>query len=250
MRIQNSKFKIFKTFYFLLAFLTFNFYLLTFPSPAFAQAASLSLSPSSGTFNRSCTVTLDIRLDTAGAQTDGTDAILTYDASRLMATSITSGNIYPDYPGNNIDDTNGKITVSGLASVSSAFSGQGSVATVKFTVKENAPTGATQVKFDFDPSDKSKTTDSNVVQRGTASDILSSVVNGNYTIGTGTCGTSPATGGKGGQGAVSTPSGQVKTLDQLVDKTGKGPGSPELTFTLAIVGSVLVVLGILGLALL
>ena len=137
-----------------------------------------------------------------------------------------------------------------MASVSSAFSGQGSVATVKFTVKDNAPTGATQVKFDFDPSDKSKTTDSNVVQRGTASDILSSVVNGNYTIGTGTCGTSPATGGKGGQGAVSTPSGQVKTLDQLVDKTGKGPGSPELTFTLAIVGSVLVVLGILGLALL
>src|SRR3989344_4893467 len=117
--------------------LSFAFYLLTSPSTAFAQAASLSLSPSSGTFNRSCTVTLDIRLDTAGAQTDGTDAILTYDASRLMATSITSGNIYPDYPGNNIDDTNGKITVSGLASVSSAFSGQGSLAVVNFTVKEN-----------------------------------------------------------------------------------------------------------------
>lgn len=218
---------------------------------AFAQQATLSLSPSSGTFNRSCNFTLDIRLDTAGAQTDGTDAILTYDSSRLAASSITSGNIYPDYPGNSIDDTNGKITVSGLASVSSAFSGQGSVATVKFTVKENAPTGATQIKFDFDPSDKSKTTDSNVVQRGTASDILSSVVNGNYTVGTGTCAAAqatPAPGGKGGQGAVSTPS--AKTLDQLVDKTGKGAGTPELTFTLAIVGSVLVVLGILGLALL
>lgn len=215
---------------------------------AFAQQATLSLSPSSGTFNRSCNFTLDIRLDTASAQTDGTDAILTYDSSRLTASSITSGNIYPDYPGNSIDDTNGKITVSGLASVSSAFSGQGSVATVKFTVKENAPTGATQIKFDFDPSDKSKTTDSNVVQRGTASDILSSVVNGNYTVGTGTCGTAQVTGGKGGQGAVSTPS--AKTLDQLVDKTGKGAGTPELTFTLAIVGSVLVVLGILGLALL
>lgn len=231
----------------LFAFMLYSLFL-PLTASVFAQQATLSLSPSSGTFNRSCNFTLDIRLDTAAAQTDGTDAILTYDSSRLAATSITSGNIYPDYPGNSIDDTNGKITVSGLASVSSAFSGQGSLATVKFTVKENAPTGATQIKFDFDPSDKSKTTDSNVVQRGTASDILSSVVNGNYTVGTGTCGTAPTTGGKGGQGAVSTPS--AKTLDQLVDKTGKGAGTPELTFTLAIVGSVLVVLGILGLALL
>lgn len=223
---------------------------------AFAQQATLSLSPSSGTFNRSCNFNLDIRLDTAAAQTDGADAIVIYDPTRISATSITSGSIYTEYPGNNICENDnlcpgiGRILVSGLSSVSSAFSGQGSLATVKFTVKENAPTGVTQIKFDFDPSDKSKTTDSNVVQRGTASDILSSVVNGNYTVGTGTCGTAPVTGGKGGQGAVSTPSGQAKTLDQLVDKTGKGAGTPELTFTLAIVGSVLVVLGILGLALL
>lgn len=223
---------------------------------AFAQQATLSLSPSAGTFNRSCTFTLDIRLDTAAAQTDGTDAIVIYDPTRFSATSITSGSIYTEYPGNNICESDnlcpgiGRILVSGLSSVSSAFSGQGTLATVKFTVKDNAPTGATQVKFDFDPSDKAKTTDSNVVQRGNASDILSSVVNGNYTIGTGTCGTAETTGAKGAAGAVSTPSGQAKTLDKLVDKTGKGAGTPELTYTLAIAGSVLVVLGILGLALL
>lgn len=215
-----------------------------FSTPVFAQAATLSLTPSTGTFNRDCNFTLDIRLDTAGAQTDGTDAILTYDSSRLTASSITSGSIYPDYPGNSIDDTSGKITVSGLASVSSAFSGQGSLATVNFKVKDNAPTGTTQVKFDFDSSDKAKTTDSNVVQRGTASDILSSVVNGNYTVGTGTCGILPATGGRG---AVSTPSGE---LGEVPLKALPPAGSEQLTFTLAIVGSVLVVLGILGLALL
>ena len=39
-------------------------------------------------------------------------------------------------------------------------------------------------------------------------------------------------------------------LDQLVDKSGSGPGSSELTFTLAILGTTLVVMGILGLAIL
>ena len=227
---------------------------LILPQSAFAQAATLSLTPSSGTFNRSCNFTLDIRLDTAGAQTDGTDAILIYDSSRFSATSITSGNIYPDYPGNSIDDTSGKITISGLASISSAFSGQGSLATVNFTVKENAPTGATQVKFDFDSSDKAKTTDSNVVQRGTASDILNSVVNGSYTIGTGSCvaGAVSPTSVPRGAPSVSTPSAttqpaQPKNLDEAV---GGKTGSVELTYTLVIVGSVLVVLGILGLTLL
>lgn len=227
-----------------------------FPFTAHAQTATLSLSPASGTFNKSCTFSLQINLNTGGVQTDGTDAILIYDSSRFTATSITSGTIYPDYPGNNIDETDGKITVSGLASISSAFSGSGTLATVNFTVNDTTQTGATQIKFDFDPNDKAKTTDSNVVERGTVADILNSVTNGSYTIGTGTCAAaSPSpgavgtgAGAKGGTG-VATPSG-AETIDQLVDRTGKGPGTSELTMTLAIVGSVLTVLGILGLALL
>lgn len=194
-------------------------------------------------------------MDTQSEQTDGTDAIVLYDQSKFSASSITSGSIYADYPGNNIDETAGKVTISGLASVSSAFSGQGTLATINFSVKDTAGTGATVIRFDFDANDKTKTTDSNVVQRGTVADILSSVVNGNYTIGSGTCGAAP--GGTvgtlprtGGQGAVSTPSGQTKTIDQLVDQTGKGPGTAELTYTIAIVGSILTILGILGLALL
>lgn len=223
---------------------------------ALAQQATLSLSPASGTFNKSCPFTLQIQLNTAGAQTDGTDAILLYDSSRITATSITNGTIYSDYPGNNIDDTNGKVTISGLASISSPFLGQGTLGTVNFAVKDNASQGATQIKFDFDGTNKAKTTDSNVVQRGTVADILSSVVNGNYTIGSGACGVaspspSPSPAGRGAPG-VATPSGAVAppTLDRLVDKTGKGPGTPELTSTLAIVGVVLTILGILGLALL
>lgn len=221
--------------------------------PVYAQTASLSLSPSTGTFNKSCTFSLQISLNTGGVQTDGTDAILVYDSARFSATSISSGTIYPDFPGNNIDDVSGKITISGLASISSPFSGSGTLATINFTVKDSAQTGATEIKFDFDPTDKAKTTDSNVVERGTVSDILNSVTNGSYTIGTGTCAQAsptpaPPGAGRGGQGEA-TPSGAVQPPVQPYQYLPPA-GSEQLTFTLAIVGSVLTILGILGLALL
>lgn len=224
-----------------------------FSPAAFAQSATLSLSPSSVTFNKGCNFTLDIALNTGGAQTDGTDSILVYDTARFSAVSISNGTIYPEYPGNNIDDVAGKITISGLASVQSAFSGSGTLASINFRVKDQAVEGASQIKFDFDPNNKSETTDSNVVERGTVVDILNSVVNGSYTVGSGVCAGAKAT-PKPGAGApgISTPSGAVTTptIDNLVDKEGRSTGSEELTFAIAIVGSVFVVLGILGLALL
>lgn len=207
-----------------------------------ASAATLSLSPSSGTFNRGCASSLAVDLDAGGTQTDGSDAILKYDPSRINAASITSGTIYPDYPGNNIDSASGKITISGLASVQQAFSSKGTLATINFSIPENAPTGATSVKFEFDPNDKAKTTDSNVVERGTIVDVLNSVVDGNYTIGTGACG-SIITTPKGGA-TVSTPSAGAIT------KTLPPAGTETFTYTIAILGSVLTILGILGLALL
>lgn len=225
--------------------------------PTAYAAATLSLSPSSGTFNKGCQFTVSIKLDTGGAQTDGTDAILLYSPTQLSTntSSIASGTIYPDFPGNNVDSQTGKITISGLASVSSAFAGQGTLATITFTVNNTATTGPANIKFDFDPNNKAKTTDSNVVERGTVSDILSSVIDGNYTVGSGTSctgGTSGTDGdgsagtvGKGG--TVSTPSATPKNLDQFV---GGKTGSEQLTFTIAIVGSVLTILGALGLVLL
>ena len=56
--------------------------------PALAQTASLSLSPASGTFNQGCTFSVEIKVDTGGNQTDGTDAILFYDPTRFTATDI------------------------------------------------------------------------------------------------------------------------------------------------------------------
>lgn len=222
-------------------------------SPVAAFAATLSLSPSSGTFNRGCSFTLTINVDTAGAQTDGTDAIVRFDPTRVSATNVNPGSIYNDYPGTNIDST-GKITISGLASVSTPFQGSGTLATLDFSVPSVAPAGATALTFDFDSSDPTKTTDSNVVERNTVKDVLTSVTNGNYTIGTGSCASQTSTpgnqGGGGtvinnqGGGSVSTPSGTIPV------KILPPAGSEQLTFTLAIIGGVLTLLGILGLALL
>ncbi len=244
----------------LIYLLFFSFSFLASPAATFAQSsqtATLSLDPSSGTFNPGCNFSLNVKLDTGEVQTDGTDAILRYDTSRLTATTINNGTIYPDYPGNNIDSSAGKITISGLASVSTPFLGKGTLATINFTVVPTASTGVTQITFEFDPRDKGNTKDSNVVQRGTVVDVLNSVVNGSYVIGSaGNCtsiSTSgsapvvilPGTGGQG-QGAVSSPSSQ----QQVIYKTLPPAGSEQFTFTLAIVGSLLAVLGVLGLALL
>src|SRR3989344_1864758 len=145
------------------------------PTLAFAQTATLSLSPASGTFNKGCNFSLNILLNTGGSQTDGTDAILNYDPARFTAVSISNGTIYPEYPGNSIDvPAPGRIVISGLASFTSPFSGQGTLATINFKVKDEAEAAAAQVKFDFNPTDKSNTTDSNVVERG-GGDILNSV---------------------------------------------------------------------------
>lgn len=152
-----------------------------------SHKASLSLDLSSGATNRGCSFSVSVNLDTDGGRTDGTDAILLYDPSKLTATSIVDGHIYADYPADEIDSKNGKVIITGLAQVSSPFSSKGVLATINFKVKDAAPVGATQINFDFDPNNKTKHADSNVVENETVRDILDSVGNGSYTIGTGAC---------------------------------------------------------------
>ena len=223
-----------------------------------ALASTLSLSPSSGTFNRSCNFNIDIVLDTQGVGTDGTDAYLFFDSSKLTMNSIDTANkIYPDYPGSGVDSQNpNRILVSGLAAVGKPFSGPGKLATISFTVKDSASTGVAQMTFDFDPNDKNNTKDSNVVETGTSHETLTAVTNGNYTIGTGNCsGSTPApTQAPGGSinpgGFVGSPGGATPSATFIPLKTLPEGGTFEMTAMIAILGSVLTVLGILGLALL
>lgn len=223
---------------------TTNYQLLT------ASAATLSLSPSAGTFNKNCVFSLNILLNTANSQTDGTDAYLIYDASRFTATSILNGTTYSEYAGNSIDTTLGRVWVSGLTS-DQPFTGQGTFATVNFSVKATAPAGSSQIRFDFDPNDKTKTSDSNVIEHNNEAviDVLSSVTDGSYTIGTGTAcaATNPSSSPYLGQGAIgATSSASPSPSPEVLPPAG----SAQLTVTLAIMGITLTILGILGLALL
>lgn len=223
--------------------------------PSSVLAATLSLSPSAGTINKGCDVTIAINLDTQGVQTDGTDAILLFQPSQFQAKTITNGTIYGDYPGNSQDNAAGKVTVSGLASVAQAFSGQGTLATVTFTVSQTAPSGPATINFDFDSNNKAKTTDSNVVERQTILDKLDAVTNGNFTIGTGSCSGSTST--------VTTTTVGIKTpvqggsdttgtspIQQIPVKTLPQSGIEGPTLVLSIVGGFLVVAGIAGLLIL
>lgn len=241
----------------ILANLIFLFFVL-FPPLVLAQSAgsaTLSLSPSSASFGKGCNFSVDVNLDTGGANTDGTDVILKFDRTRLTAVSVTPGTIYPDYPSNSPDNSTGTINISGLASISQPFNGSGKFATINFTANPGATTGLTQVTFDFDPNDKEKTTDSNVVESGTVRDILSAVQNGVYTINTSACSSTsspapsptPAAGSTGGFASGGVTASGSGTIDDIV---GGSPGMAMPTIILGIVGTVLIMIGVVGLSLL
>lgn len=244
-------------------------------SPIAVMAATLSFDPALGVINKGCEISIKINLDTQGVQTDGTDVIVLFTPAQLTtATSlITNGTIYPEYPGNSVDSQGGKISISGISSVSNPFSGTGTFATIKFNVASTlAENTKVNLNFDFDPNDKTKTTDTNVVERGTIADVLNAVTNGSYTIGSGSCAAgitaspSPGSGTGGGRGAAggqgqtlpgtsgqSTPSAQYQVYKpNLNDITGDGKaaGFLDSTIILTTIGVALVILGIAGLVIL
>lgn len=209
------------------------------PGDILAAGSTLSLSPATGTFNTNCNFSLQVMVDTGGYETDGTDAILIYDPTRFTANKINNGSIYQDYPGNNIDAQNGKITISGLSSVGSAYKGAGVLATIDFTVLSAAPAGASQIKFDFDPTNKAKTTDSNVVERGTMAETLNQVIDGNYVVGSGSCGD------RGGPAL--TPSATIQPTTTPIPTPLNQTADSTTTMAVVIIAGSLIALGVFGL---
>jgi len=249
------------------------FALVVFLTPSMAYAATLTLNPANTTVNKNCTFEIKVEINTQGQATDGTDVILAYDATKFQVTtsSIINGTVYSDYPGNSV--TNGRISISGIAPAAQPFTGSGTFATLNVSVLPTAA-GSGTFKFDFDPNDKVKTTDTNVVQGGADPvDILSAVTDGIYTIGTGTTCTGgavtgangngqgngtgagagvrrlPAGGPLAGGGNIGYPGGPAtesgNLITQLPDSGLEGP-----TLIFVVVGGVLTVIGLLGLAML
>jgi len=171
-----------KYFYFLIIF---SFFLiLGLIKPNLIKAATLSLSPSSGSYTVGDTFEVQIILDTQGAETDGVDIhYLNYDPSLLevqdadtgqAGIQISPGTLYSNTPLNSVDSVNGLIDFSQTTAGGSTYNGSGVLATITFKVLSQ---GTANVTFDFTSGE---TTDTNVASSG--QDVLTSVADGNYTF--------------------------------------------------------------------
>lgn len=213
-------------------------FVLLLATPVSAQAASFSLSPATGTFNKGCTFSIKINLDSGGAQVDSAEAAILFDNGKITPSSaaVSQGTLFPTYVPVTTTSS-GKIVVSGISNPGSPYTGSGTFATLNFMVRSDASTGPFTVKFDFDPNDKSKTTDSNIVQTGTIAELLASVGDGAYNIGTGpSCtGTTQPVGGTGS--ATLTP--------QTLSPQGVDPGFSLPTVVIAATALILITIGVI-----
>lgn len=140
--------------------------------------------PQSFAYNVGDTVSVTVKVDTAGFPTLGTDVVIKYDPNVLelgSEASLVSGNAYPEYPSKNFDQKNGIIAISGISALSGKeFSGLADFVTINFKAKA---AGTTNINFDFTPGG---TADSNIIKLGVENDpsvdILSKVSNLSVTI--------------------------------------------------------------------
>ncbi len=158
-----------------------------------ALAATLSLSPSSGSYPAGQFFTVDVLIDTQGQSIDGVDIhYLNYNPDQLKVQDddssqagiqITPGSLMPLTQANSVDEKNGKITFSQITAGGTTFKSTGAqtLATVHFKALK-AESAA--VSFDFKLGG---TRDSNIASKGI--DILTSATNAVY----GSSGSAPTT---------------------------------------------------------
>ena len=186
-----------------------------------ASAATLSLSPSSGSVGQGQTFTVQVILNTTGQNVDGVDLYsLRFNASRLQVVDsnsgtsgvqIAPGSAFPITLINTVDNAAGTIQFSQTASGGTNYNGTGTIATITFT---GSSQGTAAVTFDFTAG---STSDTNVASAGT--DLLTSVTNGNYTVTTASD-TTPPTVSITSPTAGATVSGTVSLTSSASDNVG------------------------------
>ncbi len=123
--------------------------------------------------------TVAVRIDTGGHTINGADIVLKYDPKVLDLTdkSIKTGGVFAEFPLISVDNTQGLVRISGIASLNQpGFNGIGVLAQLSFTAKS---AGNANLSIDFKPG---VTTDSNLIETGSTQDIIDSVVNLNLTV--------------------------------------------------------------------
>jgi len=163
-------------------------WILTRPS---ASSITRSTTPSASDTNKGSSINLvasktDVRVGenitvTASVfstkSTDGVDLVLNFDPKLLQieatstASPVITSNLYSDYPLNQVDNTLGKVLVSGISSLDKGVIPNGALATLVFKAKA---AGKASINVEFQ---KGKTNDSNITETKTSKDLLESVTN-------------------------------------------------------------------------
>lgn len=136
--------------------------------PNIASGAAISLSTPKATIKVGEEMAVSINISSQKL-TDGTDLIIVYNPEILSGQPVKPGTIYNDFPLNAVDQEAGKITVSGITSVSGGVLANGLFGTVVFQAKKAGPA---EVSLEYVPG---STTDSNVIESKTAKDLLNKV---------------------------------------------------------------------------
>lgn len=182
-RFKNTQLHVNKDCFVTLAMTSYFLLFMYYASPA--QAASFKVSPSSGsTFNQNCQSSLDILLDTENSPSNAADIILNYDNNKIDIVEVKPGNVYPNYFGNVVDASNGLIRLTG-ANFTGTLNGKGVFATIIF--KPKVSTGTSYLNIRFTGADQYNTLDSNIADAVTSNDLLTSVQNGFFGFGSGSC---------------------------------------------------------------
>ncbi len=145
-----------------------------------AHAAKFGLNPSSGQLRAGCRNTVNIILNTEGADSNSADAFLKYNPKEIEVLGINDGTVYQAYPGKVIN--NGTIMLTAFNDVG-AFNGRGVLASISFRSKPGVK--STSIKFNYS---QGSTTDSNIASPE-AVDLLNGAYGASYTFVNGSCST-------------------------------------------------------------
>lgn len=138
--------------------------------PALAVEPSLLFSPSDIATTTNTQFNVNVLINTAGQNVSGAGAKIVFDPYYLTAISITTGEIFADYPAAIINNQTGQITISGISSSpTDLYNSSGTFATIAF--RPYHP-GQTKVKYNYVPG---STVDSNIAVMTGNGDILSEV---------------------------------------------------------------------------
>lgn len=160
----------------------------TVTSPASRSTPQNTATPSEGKislsvpklqFTKNEAVPVKILVDSGGRSLDGVDVLVRFDPELLEASSssITRGEMFEEYPLMNVDIKKGLVSISGISSLGKSFKGpQANLAVINFKAKKE---GKAALTIDFQ---KGSTADSNLVETGSAKDILETVNNLELTV--------------------------------------------------------------------